>query len=91
MASGHVNRTKRPNTWLHRPNLRREDSPCQPGAVHTWPDSEVAACPDDFRFLEYSGLVVLTASLSESGTERQKWMSALMGNEVRSGRAACTA
>jgi hypothetical protein len=37
MASGHVNRTNRPNTWLHRPSLRREDSPCQPGAVHTWP------------------------------------------------------
>jgi len=26
----------------------------------------VAERPDDFRFLEYSGLVVLTASLSES-------------------------
>jgi hypothetical protein len=39
MASGHVNRTKRPNTWLHRPDLRREDSPCQPGAVHTWPEA----------------------------------------------------
>src|SRR4029077_13439425 len=37
MASGHVNRTQRPNTWLHRPSLRREDSPCQLGAVHTWP------------------------------------------------------
>jgi hypothetical protein len=36
MASGHVNRTQRPNTWLHRPSLRREDSPCQLGAVHTW-------------------------------------------------------
>ena len=35
MASGHVNRTQRPNTWLHRPSLRREDSPCQLGAVHT--------------------------------------------------------
>jgi hypothetical protein len=22
MASGHVNRTNRPNTWLHRPSLR---------------------------------------------------------------------
>jgi hypothetical protein len=33
----------------------------QPG-----PDSEVAERPDDFRFLGYSGLVVLTASLSES-------------------------
>jgi hypothetical protein len=39
MASGHVNRTQRPNTWLHRPRLRREDSPCQLGAVHTWPIS----------------------------------------------------
>jgi len=36
MASGHVNRANRPNTWLLRPILRREDSPCQPGAVHTW-------------------------------------------------------
>jgi hypothetical protein len=36
MASGHVNRANRPNTWLHRPSLQREDSPCQPGAVHTW-------------------------------------------------------
>ena len=36
MASGHVNRTNRPNTWLHRPSLRREDFPCQLGAVHTW-------------------------------------------------------
>ena len=36
MASGHVNRAKRPNTWQHRPSLRREESPCQPGAVHTW-------------------------------------------------------
>jgi hypothetical protein len=35
MASGHVNRTNRPNTWLHRPATRREDSPCQLGAVHT--------------------------------------------------------
>jgi hypothetical protein len=31
MASGHVNRTKRPNTWLHRPACGREESPCQPG------------------------------------------------------------
>jgi hypothetical protein len=21
---------------VHRPSLRREDSPCQPGAVYTW-------------------------------------------------------
>jgi hypothetical protein len=36
MASGHVNRAKRPNTWLHRPSLQREESSCQLGAVHTW-------------------------------------------------------
>ena len=42
MASGHVNRTQRPNTWLHRPTLRREDSPCQLGAVHTWPLNDKA-------------------------------------------------
>jgi hypothetical protein len=41
MASGHVNRTNRPNTWLYRPSLRREDSSCQLGAVHTWPEREV--------------------------------------------------
>jgi len=36
MASGHVNRINRPNTWRHRPATRREDFPCQLGAVHTW-------------------------------------------------------
>src|SRR5229473_5675168 len=41
MASGHVNRTKRPNTWLHRPSLRREDFSCQPGAVHTWHKTDI--------------------------------------------------
>jgi hypothetical protein len=43
MASGHVNRTQRPNTWLHRPSLQREDSPCQLGAVHTWPTALLSA------------------------------------------------
>ena len=50
MASGHVNRTNRPNTWLHRPSLRREDSPCQPGAVHTWPGATDTADPFYVRF-----------------------------------------
>ena len=36
MASGHVNRTNRPNTWLHRPACKCEEKPCQLGAVHTW-------------------------------------------------------
>jgi hypothetical protein len=39
MASGHVNRANRPNTWLLRPLLLRENSSCQPGAVHTWPEA----------------------------------------------------
>src|SRR6516162_10270342 len=32
MASGHVNRANRPNTWLRRPALQREETPCQPGS-----------------------------------------------------------
>ena len=39
--------------------------------VFSWPDSEVAECSDYFRFLGYSGLVVLIASLSESDPERK--------------------
>ena len=40
MASGHVNRVNRPNTWLLRPSLQSEDSSCQPGAVHTLPTAK---------------------------------------------------
>ena len=36
MASGPVCRANRPNTWLHRPACKREENPCQLGAVHTW-------------------------------------------------------
>src|SRR6516165_9008035 len=42
MASGHVNRANRPNTWLLRPSLQSEASSCQPGAVHTWPLADMA-------------------------------------------------
>jgi hypothetical protein len=46
MASGHVNRIKRPNTWLHRPMLqKREKSSCQLGAVHTWHNPDMPAGP----------------------------------------------
>src|SRR5260221_8929270 len=31
-----VCRANRPNTWLHRPACKREEKPCQLGAVHTW-------------------------------------------------------
>jgi len=37
-----------------------------------WPGSEVSERPGDFRFLGYSGLVVLTASLSESDRYSRK-------------------
>ena len=41
MASGHVNRINRPNTWLLRLDVRSAESPCQRGAVHTWHPSTV--------------------------------------------------
>src|SRR5262249_56324937 len=56
IRGGHYGRTNRPNTWLHRPSLRREDSPCQPGAVHTWHISEVTNEAADFRLGGQSGL-----------------------------------
>ena len=36
MASGYVAPHKEADTWLHRPSCKREESPCQRGAVHTW-------------------------------------------------------
>src|SRR5262245_36970246 len=45
MASGLVCRANRPNTWLHRPACKREEKPCQLGAVHTWHDAVVSRCP----------------------------------------------
>ena len=50
MASGHVNRADRPNTWLLRPMLLREDSSCQPGAVHTWPLADIVCHGRNVRF-----------------------------------------
>ena len=50
MASGHVNRIKRPNTWLQRPMLQnREESSCQTGAVHTWHFSDLTGRTDEVR------------------------------------------
>jgi len=58
MASGHVNRIKRPNTWLHRPMLQnREESSCQTGAVHTWHFSDLARCLTYVRKVINSGHV----------------------------------
>src|SRR6267142_1856036 len=44
MASGHVNRIKRPDTWLHRPMLQNvkkvlaNPEPSTHGTNRTWPD-----------------------------------------------------
>jgi hypothetical protein len=50
MASGHVDRANRPNTWPLRPTPQSEDSSCQPGAVHTWPVADMAAARSGVRF-----------------------------------------
>ena len=55
MASGHVNRPSRPNTWLHRPSCKREENPCQRGAVHTWHFSEVPPAASEGRSWLHSG------------------------------------
>jgi hypothetical protein len=50
MASGYVNRINRPNTWLHRPALLREENPCQSGAVHTWHLADIDVTSENVRF-----------------------------------------
>ena len=55
MASGHVNRANRPNTWLHRPICKREESSCQIGAVQTWHDSDEPITAGNVRSSGHSG------------------------------------
>jgi hypothetical protein len=50
-----VCRANRPNTWLHRPACKREENPCQLGAVHTWHFSDLARCPTWVRKVRQSG------------------------------------
>jgi hypothetical protein len=65
MASGHVNRIKRPNTWLHRPMLQnREESSCQTGAVHTWHVTDIPKYLGNVRYWVNSGKHVLALSFS---------------------------
>ena len=52
MASGHVNRANRPNTWLRRPALQREETPCQPGSRHF---CDLARSESEGRFQPGSG------------------------------------
>jgi hypothetical protein len=66
MASGHVNRVKRPNTWLHRPMLQNvkkalaNSKPSTHGTFRTcidslttsahWGKADVSPQGSDFRF-----------------------------------------
>src|SRR5712671_2567819 len=74
MASGHVNRIKRPNTWLHRPMLQnREESSCQTGAVHTWHTSlftERPLCAVIQRLISFSVFAYQSATDSISARRR---------------------
>src|SRR5258706_1494900 len=65
MASGHVNRIYRPNTWQHRPSLRREDFTCQPGAVHTWHETDMPEYLGNVRCWVNSGKHLLSLSFSD--------------------------
>src|SRR5258708_7603551 len=50
---------------------KREESPCQPGAVHTWHFSDLTARTDDVRSGEQSGLpscALRLLSLTRGGT-----------------------
>jgi hypothetical protein len=76
MASGHVNRTQRPNTWLHRPTLRREDSPCQHGAVHTWPITTDIALEPNVGFRD-------TAEVRVSAGQVTSWLRTTREGEPR--------
>lgn len=48
-------------------NAASEDSPCQPGAVHTWPIGEVAAPLMDVRSARQARIDLLTLSSSHFG------------------------
>jgi len=65
MASCHVNRTHRPNTWPHRPAARRGDSPCQPAAVDTWHEAA------DFRAATIRPLSEVIQKLAELPLHRR--------------------
>src|SRR5262245_44215931 len=78
MASGHVNRTNRPNTWLHRPACGSEESPCQPGAVHTWHECDLRLARTNVLSWESNGLnahVAFRPFMTRSGL-RPDWGSA---------------
>ena len=50
MASGHVNRKKGRTHGCSDHCCTREENPCQPGAVHTWPIATGNALTANRRF-----------------------------------------
>src|SRR4029079_17610546 len=56
-----VCRANRPNTWLHRPACKREENPCQLGAVHTWHIADMAVTPSHVCFQVQGGHDLRTA------------------------------
>ena len=97
MASGHENRARRPNTWLHRPSCKREENPCQRGAVHTWHFCDIAAqfqyvwlgpfADDSPRRHNYNlvccGSQTERQRMAEDGTQRR--LSAILAADVARG------
>jgi hypothetical protein len=69
MASGHVNRIKRPNTWLHRPMLQNVKKALAKPEPSTHGFSDMAKRPDDVGSLRQSGRL-LGISRSVSDPER---------------------
>ena len=66
MASGRVNRTKRPNTWLHRPMLQTSRKLLLTRAVHTWHKVDLLRSHTDVRLLRQTGKHLLRVSFSPS-------------------------
>jgi hypothetical protein len=57
-----VCRANRPNTWLHRPACKREENPCQLGAVHTWHIHDITNPGSDLRAPAISDNLFLMAN-----------------------------
>src|SRR5260221_6439946 len=61
MASGHVNRIKRPDTWLHRPMLQNvkkvlaNPEPSTHGTKRTWPDVRLESAFGGRAEVEFRG------------------------------------
>ena len=64
MASGHVNRTKRPNTWLHRPTLQNVKKALANPEPSTHGTFGTATGPDDVHFQGKTGSSRPTAKVT---------------------------